>query len=275
MEGEVLEYIGLDQARIKAIEYARDNTDFYGPKYEGVYFAWEFKSAEETEDYYEINLSFRPAGRWRGEPGLEQFIFDKTGELRVRQLFDEPIVTSIPEAQSEHVPGTEVDVETELSKQSVEIIPPSQLPVQSTNRLVAGPEKGTEPLERVESGEARPPGSLQTDQDSLDTLIERREGPGKSALDEEYDGSNLPRKKVGVELDSLYQKLEAFEDRVVRLSAVEKELKSLDTSGFSQDYHGLTDILKDPDMVEQVEARLAALKQDINREGNNDTSRAG
>jgi hypothetical protein len=34
-EGEALGYIGLDQARVQAVEHARDNTDFYGPECEG------------------------------------------------------------------------------------------------------------------------------------------------------------------------------------------------------------------------------------------------
>ena len=85
-----LGYIGLDQARLLAIEHARDHTDFYGPSYAGVNLAWEVLSAEESEDYYDIRLSFRPAGRYRGEPGAEQIIFDKMGELRVRQMLDEP-----------------------------------------------------------------------------------------------------------------------------------------------------------------------------------------
>ena len=32
-EGEALGYISLDQARVRAIEYARDNTDFHGRRY--------------------------------------------------------------------------------------------------------------------------------------------------------------------------------------------------------------------------------------------------
>ena len=72
------------------MEHARDNTDFYGPSYAGVRLVWEVLSTEETDDYYDIRLKFRPAGRFRGEPGVEQFIFDKTGSLRIRQMLDEP-----------------------------------------------------------------------------------------------------------------------------------------------------------------------------------------
>ena len=89
-EGEALGYISLDQARVLAVEFARDNTDFYGRRYRGRTLVWEVTSSEETEDYYQIRLSFRPAGRFRGQAGIEQFLIEKTGEVRVRQLLDEP-----------------------------------------------------------------------------------------------------------------------------------------------------------------------------------------
>ena len=64
-EGEAPEWIGLDQARIQAIEHARDHTEFYGPGYDGIQFVYQVASAEESEDYYDIKLSFRPAGLFR------------------------------------------------------------------------------------------------------------------------------------------------------------------------------------------------------------------
>ena len=88
-EGEASSYIGLDQARVQAIEHAQAHTEFYGPRYQGASFAWEVISAVESDDYYDIRLSFRPSGL-QGRAGVEQFIFDKTGELRVRMLLDEP-----------------------------------------------------------------------------------------------------------------------------------------------------------------------------------------
>ena len=98
-EGEEREWIGLDQARVQAIEHARDHTEFYGPGYQGVNFVWDVVNAEESDDYYDIRLSFRPSGRFQGRPGVEQFIFDKTGELRVRQLLDEPTGMGRPRRQ--------------------------------------------------------------------------------------------------------------------------------------------------------------------------------
>ena len=88
--GESLGYISLDQARVQALEHARDNTEFYGGEYIGICLVWEVCRVQETDDYYEIRLSFRPSGGFRGEPGVEQFVFEKNGDLRIRQILDEP-----------------------------------------------------------------------------------------------------------------------------------------------------------------------------------------
>ena len=93
-EGEALGYISLDQARVLAIRHARENTGFYldvlGASYSSVNFIWEVLSQVESDDYYDVKLSFRPAGRYTGNPGVEQFIFDKLGNIEVRQILDEP-----------------------------------------------------------------------------------------------------------------------------------------------------------------------------------------
>ena len=93
-EGEAIGYISLDQARVLAIQHARDNTDFYGSKFRGRQLVWEVVSQEEGEDFYDIRLSYRPAGRFTGTPGVEQFTIDKTGEIRIRQILDEPVEES-------------------------------------------------------------------------------------------------------------------------------------------------------------------------------------
>ena len=89
-EGESLGYISLEQARVLAMRHARDNKDFYGPAYSRINLVWEVISQEEGEDYYDVRLSFRPSGRFRGEPGVEQFIIDKTGSIEIHQILDEP-----------------------------------------------------------------------------------------------------------------------------------------------------------------------------------------
>ena len=45
--GQALAYISLDQARVLAMEHARDNTGFYGRRYRRRELAWEV----ESEDY--------------------------------------------------------------------------------------------------------------------------------------------------------------------------------------------------------------------------------
>ena len=82
--------ISLDQAHVVAIRHAKENTDFYGPRYSGRELVWEVQSSEEGEDYYQIRLSFRPARRFRGEPGVDLFTIDKTGSIEIRQILDEP-----------------------------------------------------------------------------------------------------------------------------------------------------------------------------------------
>ena len=88
--GQALVYISLDQARVLAMEHARDNRDFYGRRYRRRELAWEVVSQEESEDYCDIRLSFRPAPSFQGEPGVELFTIDKTGPIRFRQILSEP-----------------------------------------------------------------------------------------------------------------------------------------------------------------------------------------
>ena len=72
------------------MELAREDAAFYGPRYLQIALVHEVLSEEEGEDYYDIRLAFRPAGRYNGQPGAEQFIIDKLGSVRVRQVLDEP-----------------------------------------------------------------------------------------------------------------------------------------------------------------------------------------
>ena len=88
--GQTPGYISLDEARVLAVEHARDNRGFYGRRYRGRELVWEVVNQEEQEDHYDVKLSFRPAGRFRGHSGIEHFIIEKTGQIRVRQLVDLP-----------------------------------------------------------------------------------------------------------------------------------------------------------------------------------------
>ena len=89
--GQALAYISLDQARVLALRHARDNRDFYGRRYARRDLLWEVAGAEETEDYYEVKLSYRPARGFNGRPGVEQFTIDKTGPIEFRQILEEPV----------------------------------------------------------------------------------------------------------------------------------------------------------------------------------------
>ena len=42
-EGEVVDYISLEQARVLAIRHARDKPDFYGASYSGINLVWEHR----------------------------------------------------------------------------------------------------------------------------------------------------------------------------------------------------------------------------------------
>ena len=48
--GQALAYISLDQARVRAMEHARDNRDFYGRRYASRELVWELLSQEESEE---------------------------------------------------------------------------------------------------------------------------------------------------------------------------------------------------------------------------------
>ena len=87
--GQALGYISLDQARVLALQHARDNREFYG-KYADREITWEELSAEESEDYYRIRLAYSPAGNFQAA-GIEQFTIDKTGPIEFRQVISQPV----------------------------------------------------------------------------------------------------------------------------------------------------------------------------------------
>ena len=88
--GQAVAYISLDQARVLAMEHARDNQEFYGRRYANRELVWEVVSQEESEDYYDIRLSYRPIEGFRGKSGHERFTIDKTGPIRLRQILIQP-----------------------------------------------------------------------------------------------------------------------------------------------------------------------------------------
>ena len=82
--------ISLDQAKVLAIRHARENKEFYGSRQSRSDLVWEVLASEEGDDYYNVRLSYRPAGRFIGQPGEELFTIDKAGRIELRQLLNEP-----------------------------------------------------------------------------------------------------------------------------------------------------------------------------------------
>ena len=89
-EGEAVNYISLAQARLLAMQTARDTPGEYGSEYQTVSMAFESVASTEEEDYYIITLSFRPQTAFSGRPGQEQFFIEKEGTLAHRQVLYEP-----------------------------------------------------------------------------------------------------------------------------------------------------------------------------------------
>ncbi len=73
--------ITLDHAVTLALETARSNQDFYGHRYAARKLAWDLAGTAETEDGYEVSLSYRPATGFRGGAGIEQFTINNKGVL--------------------------------------------------------------------------------------------------------------------------------------------------------------------------------------------------
>ena len=87
-------YISLDEARVLAMRTAVETPGDYGNQYQGVAMFFEVSSLEETEDFYEVTLSFRPQGNFDGTPGQEQFVVGKEGVISIRQVQSFPAQTS-------------------------------------------------------------------------------------------------------------------------------------------------------------------------------------
>ena len=68
--GQAITYISLDQASVLALRRARDNREPYG-RYADAELVWKKLSAEASEDYYRVQLSYLPAR------GFRQFTIDK------------------------------------------------------------------------------------------------------------------------------------------------------------------------------------------------------
>ena len=87
-EGEALGYISLSQARLLAMETARESPGDYGRRFRRAPMAFDVVESIEEEDYYVVSLSFRPQGGFTGTPGREQFFITKEGAVAIRQVLD-------------------------------------------------------------------------------------------------------------------------------------------------------------------------------------------
>ena len=88
-EGEVLEYISLQQAVLLSRRQARESDERYKERLGWEEIVWtELRSEAVGEDYYRIVLQFRrPArGILEEQTGEEEFLFDLTGVLQDRQV---------------------------------------------------------------------------------------------------------------------------------------------------------------------------------------------
>ena len=81
-------YISLEQARLVAMQTARDDPGNYGSRFSGVRMVYEVVEQDEGEDYYTITMTFRPEGDFRGTPGREQFVIEKEGRVAYRQVIE-------------------------------------------------------------------------------------------------------------------------------------------------------------------------------------------
>jgi hypothetical protein len=98
--GESLAYISLDQARVLALQHARDKRDVYG-RYADQEITWEELSAEESEDYYRIRLAYRPLAT--SVPlASNSSQSTKRGQLSLGKSYVSPVwrAASSPESQS-------------------------------------------------------------------------------------------------------------------------------------------------------------------------------
>ena len=88
-EGEALGYISLEQARLLAMQTARDNPGNYGRRFSGS-MVFDVAEQEDGEDYYIITMNFRPEGDFAGTTGQEQFFIEKEGAVAHRQVLSLP-----------------------------------------------------------------------------------------------------------------------------------------------------------------------------------------
>ncbi|MBQ10552.1 MAG: hypothetical protein CMJ45_03270 [Planctomyces sp.] len=102
--GESLGYISMEQAGVLAIQHAQNNTGFYDSSIRHEPLVWEIEGQVETDDFYEIRISFRPTRNFQGQPGIERFTIDKTGKVELRMIVRELVRETGTEGNRESAP---------------------------------------------------------------------------------------------------------------------------------------------------------------------------
>jgi len=102
--GESQGYISIEQTGVLAIQHAQNNTGFYDSSIRHDSLVWEIEGQVETDDFYDIRLSFRPTRNFQGQPGIERFTIDKTGKVELRQIIREVVREPVSEGNRESAP---------------------------------------------------------------------------------------------------------------------------------------------------------------------------
>ena len=69
----------------------RDNRGFYGDSFQDKEMDWEVTFQDEREDDYCIRLNFRLSQGFRGHPGVEEIIVQRTWSVRSRHIVVPPL----------------------------------------------------------------------------------------------------------------------------------------------------------------------------------------
>ena len=87
---ETRRHLSLEQAKILALETARNDPANYGRRFAALQMVFQVIKQEEEDDGYFVTLSFQPEGDFPGKPGLERFFIEKQGTVTGRQVLRLP-----------------------------------------------------------------------------------------------------------------------------------------------------------------------------------------
>ena len=140
-EGESLGYISLEQARVVAMQTARDEPGDYGSRYSGAQMVFEVVSSEQDPEdegsRYHLRLSYRPEGNFEGQPGIEEFILTDVGEMEIRQVLSWPVGESVTGdiGSTPQLVGSQSEILEDESDDNVVVFPDKNLEAAVRNSL--------------------------------------------------------------------------------------------------------------------------------------------